>query len=232
MKQNPTIVDMPYLVRALLLLLSLCGLLYLTGLVSGVFQWNLLQRIYAHEGVPLSEARMNDSFYHTVLRLKYTLYLVTGIVWMFWLYRSYQALQEVGSRTTDHSPGFAAGCWFIPFLNLVRPFQIIRELWMRSEAENQESYIRTEEGPGILHYWWAGWLVMVLFGRLLTSGPMDGGASSTARLETVTTMVLVHDLVSLVTTILAIIIVYRIAGFQTEWKFEPPMERATEGIAA
>jgi Domain of unknown function (DUF4328) len=49
-----------------------------------------------------------------------------------WMHRAYRNLPALRAQALRWSPGWAAGGWFIPFANLVIPFQVMRELWHHS----------------------------------------------------------------------------------------------------
>ena len=60
--------------------------------------------------------------------------LSTVALWLAWIHRAYSNLSFVGCKNRDWKG--ARLCWFIPFVNLVRPFQVTRELWLRSACAN------------------------------------------------------------------------------------------------
>jgi len=68
------------------------------------------------------------------------------IAFCMWFYRAYRNLYAFGVAPA-HSPGWAPGSFFIPFLNLVRPFQIAREIWLGSAIEYGG-------GNGLVSLWW------------------------------------------------------------------------------
>ncbi len=76
-----------------------------------------------------------------------------------WFYRSYRNLRSFGVATR-HSPGLAAGCFFIPIANIFLPQLIAREIWSGSSAEGSPP----SEGPSPT--WWAAYLAASVFGIL------------------------------------------------------------------
>ena len=65
-----------------------------------------------------------------------TTLLGTGIVWLAWLRGAYRNLALVGSKRSRFTPRRAVGYWFMPFVNLVRGYQVMKDLWLRSESMN------------------------------------------------------------------------------------------------
>ena len=56
------------------------------------------------------------------------------------------------------SPGWAVGSYFIPIVNLFKPFQAMREIWQASIAPNATGIVPVPVGMRI---WWGLWLVRV-----------------------------------------------------------------------
>lgn len=53
--------------------------------------------------------------------------LATPIAFLMWLHLAVRQTQTLGIDV-GVTPGWAVGCWFIPFWNLVKPYRVIREL--------------------------------------------------------------------------------------------------------
>jgi hypothetical protein len=47
--------------------------------------------------------------------------------------RAYRNLPALGAESPRFSSGWAVGAWFVPFLNLVRPKQIMDDIWRASD---------------------------------------------------------------------------------------------------
>ena len=48
-----------------------------------------------------------------------------------WMHRAYRNLPALGEQGMHWSPAWAAGGWFIPFVNLAVPYLVMRDLWSR-----------------------------------------------------------------------------------------------------
>ena len=102
-----------------------------------------------------------------------TLRLLTGvsafIAWLWWSNASYAALTAMGDRSRGY--GDALWCWFIPVLNLFRPFQVLADLWRRSAVGNRTAAAPAVPLPIALIASWASLLAFVvlwIFGSDLT----------------------------------------------------------------
>jgi hypothetical protein len=73
------------------------------------------------------------------------------------------------------SPGWAAGAWFVPFLNLVRPKQIVDDVWRGTEREQPAWWAPTRPAvSGLLHIWWAVLVLALVTSRAGRTGdPAD-----------------------------------------------------------
>jgi len=100
----------------------------------------------------------SSTFAEGLLRFNDVLYAVTGLLFVAWLHRAYSNLTLVGTRQVTYSTAWAVGCWFVPFLNLSRPYAIVDELWTKSATKNTgEASTRGKRSP-IPGLWWVALL--------------------------------------------------------------------------
>src|SRR5204862_294895 len=64
------------------------------------------------------------------------------------------AVQRVGSKRSRFPQGWAVGYWLIPFVNLVRAYQTMKDLWLRSESLNDRDGYDNLPAPAFLTTWW------------------------------------------------------------------------------
>jgi len=133
------------------------------------------------------------------------LYWTTAGFFAAWAYHAYQNLKTFGVRNLRFTPGWAAGGFFVPFLNFVRPFQVFREMWKASDpSSNGENWVSASTGP-LLVAWWAAFLFMCLMGQIGSHLPTDVDASG---------FFMLSDLVSIGATVLAILVVRKVTERQ------------------
>lgn len=82
-----------------------------------------------------------------LLDLQPVLLLTTGISWVVWQHRLSANLWPLG-RTLGHTPD-AVGWWFVPLLDLVWPFLVMRELW-NATGPGEETSAPTSGGVGVV----------------------------------------------------------------------------------
>lgn len=97
-----------------------------------------------------------------------------------WIYRASANAHAISDQMTI-SPGWAVGSYFIPILNLFRPFQAMREIWLASHFRGNW---HGEPSPTLLVVWWGLWIVTNMLGWVAF------------RLEQALELVLILDLVT------------------------------------
>ncbi len=155
-----------------------------------------------------------------IAKLKLAALVGTGILWLMWLQRAYRNLALVGSKRSRFSTRQAIGYWFIPFVNLVVGYQVMKDLWLRSESMNDRDGYDELPAPALLSGWW---------GMSLTWGvvePVVAAAARNARtpleLTNVTDVALVGGVIGIVATVLAIRVVRGIDQRQQCFSTHPP----------
>ena len=95
--------------------------------------------------------------------------VLTIIVFLAWVFRAHKNLSGLKVRGLEYTPGWAVGLWLIPFVNFVKPFQIMREIWHGSDPENEDNNKHTraqKETPEILGFWWGVLLAAIFTGYI------------------------------------------------------------------
>ena len=92
----------------------------------------------------------------------FVMLLVCVVVVGMWIYRASANAHALSDEMTI-SPGWAVGWYFVPIMNLVRPYQGMREIWMASHFRGNW---HGEPTPGILGWWWGLWIVTNILANL------------------------------------------------------------------
>lgn len=111
------------------------------------------------DGEPMPVALV---FIGIIALLRIPLFITTIVFFLIWEYRAFNNLSALKARNLQFSPGWAVGWWFIPFANLIKPFQVMRELWNESDPEYDADFgfLSVSVGaPTIMGFWWAFWLL-------------------------------------------------------------------------
>lgn len=115
-------------------------------------------------------------------RNAFAMYSVVHVLWFacvvafsVWLGRLWRNLYALGVGPLRFGRGWGTGAWFVPFLNLFRPKQIVDDLWRVSAPDAAASW-RVAPVAGSLHWWWALMVANIVLGRL--GGTEDSGRSA------------------------------------------------------
>jgi hypothetical protein len=83
--------------------------------------------------------------------------LVAAVFFIRWLRRAYGNLEALAEAPLRFDPRWAIWGWFVPFLNLVRPQQVVREVWDVCEAAWQrmpDRVVGLARPPDHVNLWW------------------------------------------------------------------------------
>ena len=107
---------------------------------------------------------------HAGLSVVVTLCMVVcGVFFIRWFRRAYFNLHQLPLRM-KHSESWALWCWLIPFVNLVSPYRLMREMHRKSEHllrghPRAEGLLGKYENVNL---WWGLWLAYGLLSQILS----------------------------------------------------------------
>lgn len=90
------------------------------------------------------------------------IYLITVVIFGMWIYKAAANIVAADIAGFSYSPGWAVGWFFIPFANLFKPFQAMRQIWNASHGAN----VHLDDGAPTVNMWWAAWLVVTISGNI------------------------------------------------------------------
>ncbi|MBV9299800.1 MAG: DUF4328 domain-containing protein [Verrucomicrobia bacterium] len=106
--------------------------------------------------LPPDQVANNDPIQGIVGLLQSGLGILTGITFLKWIYRAYKNIQGFGAEGLRFSPGWAVGYYFIPILSLIRPVQVMSEIWRASD--DPRDWPR-RPGSWLIASWWTLFLL-------------------------------------------------------------------------
>jgi hypothetical protein len=136
----------------------------------------------------------------------------TAIVWLTWLHGAYQNLALVGTTRSRFSTAWAVAYWFIPFINVVRAYQVMKDLWLRSDSRNDRDAYDTLPAPDLLRGWWGTSLAWGALEPVVAS--LAEAARTPQELTNVTDLGMVVNAIGVVASVLAIRVVREIDAQQ------------------
>lgn len=127
---------------------------------SDYLQYTLLQDIRSGTQLNGEAIQANDIRQQLIAIAAFLIYIGTAITFIMWFRRAYYNLHQALTHLS-FSEGWAAGAWFVPFLNLGRPYVIMKEMvYETQQLLVKESLIGQEKSRGrIVGTWWTFWII-------------------------------------------------------------------------
>lgn len=148
------------------ILLIYCVLvLEIISLISGYFQYDLLNTISEGYFISTETANSNDTREQIVGILYLITFIISAITFIQWFRRAYYNLHLVHNNLL-FTEGWAAGSWFVPIISLFRPYQIMKEMYEKTQnvikrKTGTAPYLSTKN----LSIWWTLWIINNLIGQ-------------------------------------------------------------------
>jgi hypothetical protein len=150
-----------------MLAIILVGNVVLAG--STWMQIKLLERVPSRR-VTKSEITSNDARQALIGLVIQGAVIGSIVSFLMWFHRAHRNLPALGANRLRFTPGWAVGWWFIPFFNLVRPYEVMREIWYGSDpavVPNHGTFPRLPVGTALIGWWWGLFLIRCLVGNLV-----------------------------------------------------------------
>lgn len=205
-------------------LLLACLALEAATIASGFSYRGVLARLAAGAALLPHEAAATAARDRAIVLLKLVAFTGTGIAWLLWVHRTYGNLALVGSKRSRFTRGWAVGYWFIPLVNLVRAYQVMKDLWLRSDSLNDRDAYDSLPAPAFLSGWWGMSVSWAALGVLITLMARD--ARTHFELINATDMGMIVSAVGVVAEALAIKVVREIDRRQQCFDVSPAQQLA------
>ena len=138
----------------------------LLAVVSGYLEYGVLSGIrdgdFASQQAAIDAAEASDVRQALIGLLQIVVAIVSGILILRWIHRANWNARALGARGLDFTPGWAVGWYFVPFMNLWKPYAAMKEIW---KASARPERWQTLPVPGLLGLWWFFWIVSSLLGN-------------------------------------------------------------------
>ena len=190
---------------------------------SSGMQLGLIERIHRGEGVSQQAITANDVREAGVGVATLVVYLITAIGFLMWFHRVHRNLPALGAEKLQYSPGWAVGSFFVPFLNLFRPYEIMKEVWDNSKSS------ASDHPRGRLGWWWAMWLISNLLGQ--AAGRTTMAAETYEMLRIASWLDIAATLASLLAAVLAIRVIQGVTARQENRYADPPAAEVAPAFA-
>ncbi len=116
-------------------------------------QIELMDAARAGATIPQALAEAHDSRQKMLGSIAMPLGVVGSILFLVWVYRVNRNAWTFGPTQMRHSPGWSVGWFLIPLANLVKPFSIMREIWLVSSRGTTPNGKPARAWP-LIGSWW------------------------------------------------------------------------------
>ncbi len=175
--------------------------------IIGMFISNLMQYFFLNsDNITEATATSNDLRQSIFIGLHFILFIIAAIYFIRWFRRAYFNLHLLDS-TIEHEESMASYGWMIPFINLWRPFSIMKEIWTKTQEHAKFEII---ESTTLIGIWWTLWITNSIITNVASRLPMD----TLEGIKTVTVLFMVTNVAEFIALALIIIIVKRVAEYE------------------
>jgi hypothetical protein len=146
--------------RSVITALLLSAQLILALLLGGAQTQRLvfLKRIAAGTRVQHADLVASDWLILILSRLSLAMAVATAVAFLSWFHRAHENLRSFRAGPFTFTPAEAVWSFFVPFLNLVRPYEAMREIWQASDPKlplNADAPYADSGVGWLVPTWWA-----------------------------------------------------------------------------
>ncbi|HEX8350711.1 MAG TPA: DUF4328 domain-containing protein [Hymenobacter sp.] len=153
-----------------------------------------------------------------LLTLMHLTILVLSVTYFIrWFRRAYANLERAGI-VIEHEEKWAAGAWFVPFMNLARPYSIMREIWRDTQLLARDSV----QPHTLLNWWWTAFLVKNVVTNI--SSRMTSGAETLIELHSAVIANLFDSSFKIISALLTIAVIRRVRDFEQQLALRQQVE--------
>lgn len=136
------------------------------SIISNILEYKLFldfkNGAYISRELAIAASEAND-IRQGVVGIAYLIILVISMILILrWIYRANYNARQLGASQMIFTPGWSIGWYFIPIVNLWKPYQAMKEIWKASA--NPQSW-PSEPVSSILPWWWFLWIASNILGN-------------------------------------------------------------------
>ncbi len=145
----------PFLRYSFLAFIVAAAALAISNLLALQFHYTFLYGEFASDDVMQAAADMTDLHQGLAAILYITAFISSIIAYSRFQYRAMKNLHIIDAAGVTTSPGWSVGYFFVPIVNLWKPFGAVCQIWRGTfDPENGDAPV-----PKIIGWWWVVWLI-------------------------------------------------------------------------
>ena len=211
--------DISSLYNTLILLLKATILISLVAAISSMLEVKLINDMTTgnfDNSTIEDQTNINDLRQQLIGIIQFSLFIITGIVFLRWIYFSNLNSRSLGASGMQFTPGWSIGYYFVPFLNIYKPYIAMKEIWKTSKDPKNWEMIKT---PSLFPQWWTLWIISSISANI--SFRLSMRAEELNELFVSSSVTLASDLVGIPLALIAIKLVGSIFDMQNEKHITP-----------
>lgn len=91
--------------------------------------------------------------------------VASAIAVCFFLPQANRNCRALTGRSLRFTPASTVWWFLVPFMNLIRPYQAVKEIWQAGLADREETWFLTS-APAVMRLWWAAWIAFNVLSRV------------------------------------------------------------------
>jgi len=180
------------------------------SLLSAIMQYNLIKAFQNGAYITNEMLSGNDLRQKIIGIVSSAVFISSGIIFIFWFRRAYYNLHQ---RFADckYDEGWAAGGWFVPVISLYYPYQIMKELWVKSSQiiTKRKGEDMKKSNLTLLISWWTLWLVVNFLSNIILKSIFKENTIS--NLITTTELDIISSILDIPLAIITFIIIKKLS---------------------
>ena len=137
------------------------------ALISGYLEYEVLAGLqngaFESQQAAISAAEASDARQGVVGIAQFVTFIVSGILILRWIHRVNWNARALGAQNLQFTPGWAIGWYFVPVMNLWKPYQAMKEIW---RASVDPANWHAAAAPALIGFWWFFWIVSSVLGNV------------------------------------------------------------------
>lgn len=146
--------------RFLIFLLLMLAVLNCVAVVSGVMAYEMLLSVQKGAEVTIEVASIHDTRQAAIGGAQLGAAVFAGMTFLIWVHRMSRNAHSIENANPAISPGWAVGYYFVPILNVWKPYQAMKQTY--------EAFIGRASNGVVLPLWWFAWLLASALARIST----------------------------------------------------------------
>lgn len=190
------------------------------GLLTGYNELQILEKAQMGEYVSEEEANTSDLIQGILGLVQFGIYITSVVFFLNWFRRAYGNLHRLGISYIKHKESMAVWTWFIPFIVLFRPVQIMNEIWKETQEKIKklDTSYTIKSGGLIIGLWWALFIISNFIGKYVFRTAFKN--ETIEQLIEGSKAILLSDFMQIPEALLVILIVFQLSKMESKLALE------------